>query len=62
MNPWGEFVIADDAVEDNLQRPRSSETHRRLNEHGDKDDDQCSAVGADEANDKSQHELIPGIR
>src|SRR5882757_5859930 len=35
--PRGKFVIANDVVEDNFQRPRRGETHNGLKQHGKED-------------------------
>ena len=43
--PLRRLVRADDVVEDDLQRPRRGEAHRRLDEHGDEDDHERAAVG-----------------
>src|SRR5882757_2063559 len=62
MKPGAEFVGADNVVEDDLQRPRSRQAHHRLDQHGQKDDNQRTAIGTEQTTDKTQHEFVPVAR
>ncbi len=57
MEPRGHLVVADDVVEDDLERPGCGETHEGLDQHGEEDDDQGLAIGADQATDEAQHRV-----
>ena len=54
VEPFGRLVGADDVVEDDLQRPRRGQAHRRLDEHGDEDDHERARVGPQQLADDPQ--------
>jgi len=62
MKPGAEFMGADNVIEDDLQRPRSRQAHHRLDQHGQKDDSQRTAIGTEQTTDKTQHEFVPEAR
>ena len=47
FEPGAELVMAHDTVDDDLQRPWRGETHRRLEQHGKKDEQQGATVWPD---------------
>ena len=52
VEPFGRLVGADDVVEDDLQRPRRGQAHRRLDEHGGEDDHERARVGPQQLADE----------
>jgi hypothetical protein len=47
LEPWGKFVVANNAVEDDLEGPRRREAHRCLEQHGKKDTHEGATIGPD---------------
>ena len=52
-----QLVLPDHVIENDLQRPRRGDAHRRLEEHRDEDDDQPSAIRPDEFEHQAGHAL-----
>ena len=52
-----QLVLPDHVIEDDLQRPRRGDAHRRLDEHRDEDDDQPAAIRPDEFEHQAGHAL-----
>ena len=51
IEPVRKLVSADHVVDDDLERPGSSEAHGCLHHHGEQDDQQGAAVGSDQVAD-----------
>ena len=60
MKPGSELVIADDVVEDDLQRPWGREAHRRFDNHAEKNDRQGAPMGRIKPPTKRSMKLVPG--
>ena len=59
-------MVADDVIEDDLQRPRRGDAHGRLDQHRDEDDDQPFAIRLNEFENEMEHlprrfRTIPGM-
>ena len=54
VEPFRCLVRADDVVEDDLQRPRRGQAHRRLDEHGDEDEHERPPIGPQQLADDLQ--------
>ena len=47
VKPGRDLVVADDVVEDDLERPGRGETHEGLDQHRHEDDGEGAAIGPD---------------
>ena len=56
--PGGEPVVADDVVDNYLERPGRSQGHDRFHQHGEEDDDQRSTIWLDQSGNEAQHEFV----
>src|ERR1700733_7685823 len=60
--PGRKTVAAHDVINNDFQRPRSGEAHRRLREHAEEYDRESPTVGAGEATDEADHPSLPSVR
>ena len=60
--PVWKMVAAHDVINDDFERPRSGEAHRRLREHADEYDCESPTVGAYEVTDQADHPSHPSVR